>query len=258
LIDTLESSAIMDLQGKVVIVTGAAVGIGEAVARLAVSHGGRVVLVDLDARALDVARELGTKATAVIGDITDQAVIATATEQAMDRFGSIHGLVNNAGVVINGTALTISRDDWDRSLAVNLVAPLLWIRAILPCMLPRRSGSIVNVTSVIGTLARPNGVAYICAKAGMIGLTRSIALDFGPLGIRCNAVCPGSIETPMLKSFNDANPGARTAQLAKSYVGRLGKPDDVAEACIHLLSDRAPFTNGAELVIDGGMTAALL
>jgi NAD(P)-dependent dehydrogenase (short-subunit alcohol dehydrogenase family) len=92
----------------------------------------------------------------------------------------------------------------------------------------------------------------------MIGLTRSVALDFGPLGIRCNAVSPGSIETPMLKSFNDANPGARAAQLAKSYVGRLGEPRDVAEACIHFLSDRAPFTNGAELIVDGGMTAALL
>ena len=247
-----------DLEDKVVIITGAAVGIGESVARLSVKHGARVVLVDVDARVLAIAEELGAAAVAVLGDVTDPIVIATTADRAVAKFGAINGLVNNAGLVINGTALTVAQEEWNRVLAVNLLAPLLWIKAVLPFMLGERAGSIVNVTSVIGERARRNGVAYICAKAGMIGLTRSVAIDFGPLGIRCNAVSPGSIETPMLKSFNDANPGARAAQLAKSYVGRLGAPEDVAEACIHFLSERSLFTNGSELIVDGGMTASLL
>lgn len=247
-----------DLGGKTIIITGAAVGIGEDIARAAVKQGARVALVDLDRKVEEVAASLKGFAVGVIGDVTDSEIIQRVVDLALRFNGRLDGLVNNAGVVLNGTALTTSIEDWDRSVAVNLTAPMLWIRAALPHMLAMGQGSIVNIASVIGMRARKNGLAYVSAKAGVIGLTRSVALDFGPSGVRCNAVSPGAVETPMLKAFDDVTPGTIEALLAKSFVGRLGTGEDIAEACIHLLSDRSRFTNGAEVIVDGGMTASLV
>lgn len=244
-----------ELESQVIIITGAAMGIGAALAAAVVAAGARVGLIDINPAVHDVAGRLGDRALDRTGDVTDKHVIDATVAAVQERFGRIDGLVNNAGLVVNGTALTIRDEEWDRAMAINLTAPLMWIRAVLPHMLAQGSGSIVNVASVIGMRGRANGVAYIAAKAGLIGLTRSVALDFGPRGIRCNAVSPGVVETEMFADYARLNPGAREAMLAKSYTGRLGRGEDIAEACIHFLSSRSSFTNGAELIVDGGMTS---
>jgi 2-keto-3-deoxy-L-fuconate dehydrogenase len=249
---------LQDLDDRVLIITGAAMGIGEAVARMCAGLGAWVVLIDRDARVSDVAYEIGQAAQAFVGDVTDPHTIERAIRAALDLRGRIDALANVAGEVVNGTAVTTELADWERSLATNLTGPMLWAKAVLQSMVAAGKGSIVNITSVVGVLARPDGVAYVAAKAGLLGLTRSIALDFGPLGIRCNAVSPGTIETPMLRGYFEHNPSGRDAMIERSWVGRLGTPDDVARVCVPLLADHDGFVNGAEFVVDGGMTASLV
>jgi NAD(P)-dependent dehydrogenase (short-subunit alcohol dehydrogenase family) len=231
------------LSGKTVIITGAAKGMGRATAERCVQEGARVVLVDLDPAVTAVA------ADALVGDVADPELAARAVEQA----GTVHGLVNVAGLHHQATAADVTDADWARILAVNLTAPLVWTRAAIPAM--RDGGAIVNIASIAGHHARPSAVAYVTSKTGLIGLTRSIAVDFGRAGIRCNSISPGSIDTPMLRAYAERDPAGMQAQIERNYAGRVGRPDEIAAACVYLLSDQAGFVNGVDLLVDGGRAA---
>ncbi len=242
------------LAGGSVIVTGAAAGIGFDTACLLAGQAGHVIALDRDPIALPAA--LRGRIATLQGDVGDPALIAAALA-AVPAGLPLRGLVNNAGIVVNGTALTTTLADWNEAFRVNVTALFLWAQAVLPAMVAAGGGSIVNIGSVIGPHGRQDGVAYVASKGAVMALTRSLALDFGRQGVRCNTVSPGAIETPMLTGFLRSRPEQRQAMIDKSYVGRLGTGQDIAAAVAFLLSDAAGFINGAELTADGGMTAAL-
>ncbi|MFF5989444.1 SDR family NAD(P)-dependent oxidoreductase [Prauserella flavalba] len=230
------------------IVTGAARGMGEATARRAAAEGARVVLVDLDPSVADVAAEVG--GTAVVGSVTDRS----CADRAVEAAEGVTGLVNVAGIFRRGDVVSATDDDWDQVLAVNLTAPRMWARATIPAMI-ERGGAIVNVSSLAGTRARPDCVAYTTSKSGLLGLTRSIAVDYGPRGIRANSVSPGTIDTPMLRATEAAGGATRAEHIARSYLSRLGTPEEIAGCCCFLLSPDAAFVNGADFMVDGGRTS---
>ncbi|KAA9166463.1 SDR family oxidoreductase [Amycolatopsis acidicola] len=237
------------LEGQSVIITGAARGMGEATARRAVAEGAAVVLVDLDPAVTGLAAELGGES--VVGSVADP----DCAERAVAAAAGVTGLVNVAGVFRLGDVVTASDTDWDELLAINLTAPRIWARAVIPAMIARGGGAIVNFASLAGTRARPNCVAYTTAKTGLLGLTRSIAIDYGPQGIRANSISPGTIDSPMLRGSEAAGGTTRAEHIALNYLPRLGTPGEVAGCCCFLLSPDAGFVNGADFMIDGGRTA---
>jgi 2-keto-3-deoxy-L-fuconate dehydrogenase len=186
--------------------------------------------------------------------VTDQTAVGQAAAQRPD----ISVLVNCVGFVANGAALDTPLADFDRSYLLNVRTMALTIRAFMPSMLARESGSIVNIASVVSSvMAAPNRFAYATSKAAVVGLTMSVARDYVTRGIRCNAISPGTIETPSLHERWRATgdiPTARAAFVARQPMGRLGRPEEVAAAAILLASDEATFMTGANLVIDGGMS----
>jgi NAD(P)-dependent dehydrogenase (short-subunit alcohol dehydrogenase family) len=237
------------LQGQSVIVTGAARGMGHATALRAAAEGASVVLVDVDPAVAEIAA--GTGGTAVVGSVTDPA----CADRAVEAAGGVTGLINVAGIHRRGDVVTATDDEWDQVLAVNLTAPRIWARAVIPAMLERGGGAIVNVASLAGTRARPDCAAYTASKSGLLGLTRSIAVDFGPRGIRANSLSPGSIDTPMLRAHEAAGGASRADQIAHTYLARLGTPEEIAGCCCFLLSPDAAFVNGSDFMVDGGRTA---
>ncbi|MGI8607350.1 MAG: SDR family NAD(P)-dependent oxidoreductase [Gaiellaceae bacterium] len=239
----------MRLDGQVALVTGGGTGIGAAVVRRFVAEGASVVTTGRRAEPLDaVAEETG--AVAVRGDVADQGHVEEAVATAVERFGGLDVVVNNAGI---GWA------SWQQTLEANLTGAKLVCSEALPHLVERR-GSIVNVASVAGYVASAGGPAYSLSKAGLIMLTRSLALSYGPRGVRVNAVCPGWVRTPMGDASMDEiaeqegvdREGAY--ELAARYVPlrRAGEPDEIAAACLFLASHEASFVTGASLVIDGG------
>lgn len=187
-------------------------------------------------------------------DVTDEQ----AVNSAASRLEDVSVLVNCVGFVANGAALDSSIDDFDRSYSLNVRSMALTIRAFLPAMLDRENGSIINIASVVSSvMAAPNRFAYATTKAAVIGLTMSVALDYAKRGIRCNAISPGTVETPSLKQRWKATgdiPTARAEFIARQPMGRLGTSDEIAAAALLLASDEATYMTGANLIIDGGMS----
>jgi NAD(P)-dependent dehydrogenase (short-subunit alcohol dehydrogenase family) len=181
---------------------------------------------------------------------------------AIAAFGSLDILVNNAGVVILGTALEVSEEDFMRQLRVNLLGPYLMTRAALPRMIEQRRGAIVMIASAAGVLARQAGAAYVSSKHGLVGLTRSLAVDYGGYGIRVNAVCPGTVATQMSRGYwedlarrQETTADAIVAGLARQYpLGRIGSPEDVAHAALHFASDESSWVTGEAYLLDGGQS----
>jgi NAD(P)-dependent dehydrogenase (short-subunit alcohol dehydrogenase family) len=237
-----------------VIVTGAAQGIGEATARRCAEEGARLVLVDIDPAVEGVAAELD--AIGVTADLTEPDRAEATVQLARERLHGLEGLVNAAGVHRDGAVADTSDETWSLVLDVNLVAPFRWSRAALPLMLEAGGGAIVNIASIGATHTRPRSAAYSASKAGLLGLTRAIAIDYGRRGVRCNAVSPGSIETGFLKSYTARNPAEGAKLIDLNYVGRFGTPEEIAALTAYLLSDEAGFVNGTEVVVDGGRTVA--
>ncbi len=245
------------------IVTGAGSGIGHAtVAKLAES-GCRIVAVDLDAegceRAADTARAAGSEALPAALDVRDADAFAAAVDSAEQRFGAPPRLLANvAGVGVAASLTETTREAWDMVVGINLTALFHTCQVVLPRMLDAGGGTIVNVASVSGLVGVRNRAAYCASKAGVIGLTRSIAVDYAQHGVRANAICPGTVASEWIgKILADApDPdAAREAMEQRQLDGRMGSPEEVASGIAFLASDEARFVNGSAFVMDGGMTA---
>lgn len=238
------------LEGKRCFVTAAGQGIGRSIADAFAAEGAIVIAADLRFPGGDASAAMEQ----IVLDVTDEAALLHAVEVARD----VDVLVNCVGRVASGTILETSLEELDESYRLNVRSMASVIRAFLPGMIARENGSIVNIASVVSSvMAAPNRFAYAATKAAVIGLTMSVALDFVKQGIRCNAISPGTVETPSLHERWAATgdiESARAAFVARQPMGRLGKPDEVAAAAILLASDEARFMTGANLVIDGGMS----
>jgi 2-keto-3-deoxy-L-fuconate dehydrogenase len=249
----------MRLAGKVAVVTGGGSGIGRAAAVLFAREGARVCLVDRDeAAAQAVAAEIGEAAMVRTGDVADPGRADADAAAVLAAWGRIDVLLTAAGFSSGGNALSIRLEDWEAVLRGNVTGTFLWARAVLPAMQAQGGGSIVTVASQLARAGGRNNVAYITSKGAVLSLTRTMALDFAPDGIRVNALLPGAIETPMLaRSFaRSPTPEAtREASRSRHPLGRFGRAEEVAEAALYLASDAAAFTTGVELPVDGGWLA---
>jgi len=251
-----------------VVVTSAASGIGARTAELLAEQGARVVCADSDGprveRVADDIRRQGGTALAHAVDVTSSEELEALAARCVAAFGSIGGLVTSAGISGYGTAAELDQATWDRVLAVNLTGTWLSVRAVLPAMLEAGGGAIVTLGSIAGLVGTPLATCYAASKAGVIGLTRQLAVDYGPLGIRANVVCPGTVPTPLVArglrikgALDDDDVRAELEQRARRFpLRRLGTVDDVAHLITYLLSGEAAWTTGAVHPVDGGLTAA--
>ena len=241
------------LQNKKILITGAAAGIGAATVRLFAAEGAKVIATDRDADGLEVLSAISGVQTAVL-DVTDAGQISAA----VGKFQDLDVLFNCAGIVHNGSILECSEQDWEQAFAVNVQSMYRLIRGFLPAMIPHGGGSIINMASVASSVAGvPNRFAYSASKAAVIGLTKAVAADFVADGVRCNVICPGTVDTPSLQDrINQADDpaAAREAFLARQPTGRLGSTEEIAALALYLASDESSYTTGAVHVIDGGWT----
>ena len=238
------------LAGKTALITAAGQGIGHATAVAFQKDGARLWATDIDeSRLAGLATLEGVTCRAL--DVRDDGAVAAAAEE----IGALDVLFNCAGRVPHGTLLECEPEDWDETLSLNVTAMYRMIRAFLPAMLKADGGSIINMASVVSSVkAAPDRCAYGASKAAVIGLTKSVALDYAAQGIRCNAVCPGAVDTPSLDERFNARPdpeAAREAFIARAPLGRMGSPSEIAALCVYLGSDESAFTTGQALVIDG-------
>jgi NAD(P)-dependent dehydrogenase (short-subunit alcohol dehydrogenase family) len=244
-----------DLEGKVILVTGAGSGIGEACAKRIAAGGARVAVVDRDKAAAErVAEEIGGEAVAVVADVAEEDSVAAMIKEVVDRFGHLDGAVNNAGV--SGAFSTVadySLDDWRHVMRVNLDGVFLCVREEIRAMRGNGGGAIVNMASVLAAAAFPEQAAYVTSKHALIGLTRTAALDHASDGIRVNAVGPAFILTPLSEKTMD--PELIAAMAPQHALGRWGRPEEVAEMTAWLLSDASSFATGTYYPLDGGYLA---
>ena len=254
----------MRLAGKSAVVTGAASGIGRETALRFAEEGAAVVCADRDAAgAAAIAAELAAKggtAHSVGADITNEADVARLSDEAIKACDTVDVLVNNAGVTILGGVAELSEADWQREIDVNLSGAYRVSKAFWPHFAQARGGTILSTASIAGVIAAPQDAAYVASKAGLIMLTRCMALDGAALGIRANCICPGFVDTPMFDGFlaEQPDPDAALARAAgRTPLGRIGTPRDIADGFVYLASDDARWITGASLVIDGGLTAGL-
>jgi len=241
----------IDLTGRTAFVTGSTRGIGLAVAQALYAAGAKVAIVGRDAaRARDVAAGLGDRAAGVGCDVADRAQVEAALAAAEAALGPIDILVNNAGLTRDNILLRLSDEDWDVVLDANLKGAFFTIRAVIKGMMKRRAGRIINITSVVGLTGNKGQANYAASKAGLVGLTKSVAKEYAARGVLANCVAPGFIETDMTAALPSE---ARAALLEDIALGRLGRPEDIAAAVLFLASDLASYITGQVLVVDGGM-----
>ncbi len=256
-----------ELEGRVAIVTGGGWGIGRAIALAMAQAGATVVVVDVnDARGeecAELARQSGNPAQFVRCDVSDFGSVEAMTDSAVQRFGRIDVLVNNAGIPgSNAIAHEVELDDWERVIAVNLRGPFLCTKYTLPHLISSGRGSIVNIASTFGMIGAHGSAAYAATKGGVIALTKQLAVDYGPHGVRVNAISPGFIDTDMADRRSFMTPEEASANLAKREaaaalqpLGRQAQASEIGEVATFLASDRASFMTGSVVVVDGGCTA---
>ena len=241
----------IDLTGRTALVTGSTRGIGRAIAETLAGAGARVAVVGRDlARAQEAATALGHGAQGFAADVGDPASITALVEAVEAAFGQIDILVNNAGLTRDNVLFRIKDDDWDTVLDANLRGAFLLIRATARGMMKRRWGRVINIASIVGITGNKGQANYAASKAGLIGLTKTVAKELGSRNILVNAIAPGFIETDMTAAMT---PEARTALSGQIPLERLGSPKDIAAMAAFLASDHASYVTGQVLVVDGGM-----
>lgn len=242
------------LKGKVAIVTGGAQGIGAAIVMQLAEAGASVAVVDInEAKAKETAAQAATKGVegeAYVVDVSNTEAVKSVVGEIAKRFGHVDILVNNAGITRDGLLMTMSEQDWDLVLAVNLKSIFNFTKAVARPMIKQKGGSIINISSVVGLMGNGGQVNYSASKAGVIGVTKSSAKELASRNIRVNAVCPGYIQTAMTDKLDEK---ARTALIEHIPSKRLGQPEDVASAVVFLASDAASYVTGETLRVDGGM-----
>ena len=254
----------MRLAGKRALVTGAASGIGAATAERFAAEGAAVAIADLDGTGADeraaAIRAQGGTAVGLAADVGDEASVAAMTERAWEALDGLDILVNNAAIPMIGTIETVAADDWNRVIDIDLSSIYRTSRAAWPRFVAAGGGTILNTASVAGVIGMAGQHGYSAAKAGVVMLTRCMALDGAAHGIRANCVCPGFVETPMAMTYFEAqdDPAASIAAVNAAHpLGRMGQPAEIAAAFLYLASDEARWVTGTALVIDGGLTAGL-
>ena len=251
----------MRLEGKVAIITGGASGMGRVAARMFAAEGSKVVVADITAPAaqsvVDEVKAAGGEAIAVVADVSKEADARRMVDHAIATYGRVDVLYNNAGIMpqADHSVIDTSVEDWDRVMAVNVRGVFLGCKYAIPRMVEQGSGSVINISSFVALVGCSNPQdAYTASKGAILSLTRSLAVQFGPKGIRTNAICPGPVETPLLMDWLLKDEAAKQLRLARNPTGRFGKPEEIVHMAVYLASDESRWTNGASLVVDGGIT----
>lgn len=247
----------MRLKNKIAIITGGGTGIGLASAELFVREGAQAVLFGRRPEPLEAAVEnIGAAASMLSGDITQKGDVEKLVDHTLQKHGRIDILVNNAGIFSLSPLHETDSEAWDQTFDINMRGVFHLTRQVLPHMIENKSGNLIHISSVLGIRAVPGTAAYNASKGALNQFSRSIAVEYGGQGIRSNAICPGMIETEMTEELRSDT--ALMEEFMKRYpLGRFGKPDDVAQACLFLASDESSFITGATLPVDGGCTALL-
>lgn len=250
-----------NFEDKVVVVTGAAKGIGAATASAFGALGAKVVLLDIDPDGTEIAEKIGDKASFIFCNVANHDAVKDTYTDLQLTHGHVDILVNNAGIQILGTVTETDDATWDRVMSVNLKSAFLNAKYAIPLMLDRPNPVIINVASVQSFLVQTQVAAYVTSKSGLLGLTRSIAVDYAPK-LRCVAVCPGSVNTPMLQAEFNKFEGAEREAIIKETEGihlveRISTPEEIANCIVYLASEHAGFITGQEIRIDGGIGVKL-
>ncbi len=244
----------MSLKERVALITGGAQGIGKAIAQELAAHGADCIVSDVNREAAEeTAAELqsaGVRTLALQANVADSDAVAAMVKQGIQEFGRIHILVNNAGITRDGLLMRMKDDEWDQVLSINLKGAFLCIRALVRPMMKQRSGRIINIASIVGAMGNAGQANYVASKAGLIGLTKTVARELASRGVTCNAVAPGFIDTAMTQALPD---DVREKLLAQIPMARLGSAADVAQAVRFLASEEAGYITGQVIHVNGGM-----
>ena len=251
----------MRLADKVCVITGAGSGMGRVAASLFAAQGARVVVADYNegaaAETVAAVTAAGGQVTSVRADVSREADAKAMIDHAIATFGRIDVLYNNAGIMpeADHSVIDTDVDTWDQVMAINVRGVFLGCKYAIPRMVEQGSGSIINIASFVALLgcSVPQD-AYTASKGALLSLTRSLAVQFGPAGVRTNAICPGPVETPLLMDWLLKDEAAKQLRLARNPSGRFGKPEEIVNMAIYLASDESRWTNGASLVVDGGIS----
>jgi len=251
----------MRLQDKVAVITGAGGGMGRTAAQMFAAEGAKVVVAEFSEPAgretVRLVEEAGGQATFVRTDVSAEADAKAMIEHAVATYGRVDVLYNNAGIMpeADHSVTDTAVDVWDQVMAVNVRGTYLGCKYAIPVMLDQGAGSVINISSFVAILGCSNPQdAYTASKGAVLALSKSLAVQFGPQGVRTNAICPGPVETPLLMDWLVKDEEAKRIRLARNPTGRFGKPEEIVYMAIYLASDESRWTNGAAMVVDGGIT----